>query len=352
MLGSVWRSVYAALAPAGAKARLSTLIFHRVVAALDPMRPDEPDAAEFEQRMRWVQRHFNVMPLSEAVTRLSSGTLPERPLTITFDDGYADNEQVAAPILSKLGLPATFFIATGYLDGGRMFNDSIITALADCKRDHLDLTELELGVHSLESLDQRRRAVSLLLPQVWHLDSALRTATAQRICQIAEVIPSDDFMMTSLQVAVLARGGFEIGAHTVSHPILARLDPDAARQEILRGRQHLEEIAHCPVRLFAYPNGRPGEDYTLDTTKLARQAGFAAAFTTAHGVADRDADMFQLPRFTPWDRGEVAFGMRMARNLLNARPAIEGPSTRLRKNHPNKNRRIHENQHPRSRIRR
>jgi peptidoglycan/xylan/chitin deacetylase (PgdA/CDA1 family) len=315
------------LAPAGANSRLSTLIFHRVLAVPDPLLPDAPSAAEFEARMRWVRRHFNVIPLAEAVARLGSGSLPARPLAITFDDGYADNQQIAAPILSKLALPATFFIASGYLDGGRMFNDSITAALRDCARGTLDLTELGLGIHSLESLEQRRQAISVLLPQVKGLDPTRRAVTAERVCELAEVVPPDDLMMTSSQVAAIARDGFEIGAHTVNHPILARLDVIAAREEIHRGRKRLEEIAHSPVSLFAYPNGRPGEDYTMQTTRLVRQMGFSAAFTTSPGVARRHADPFQLPRFTPWDRGELNFGIRMARNLLNATPSIEAPVT-------------------------
>ena len=322
MRDSVLRAIYSVLAPAGAHGRLSTLIFHRVLAAPDPMLPDEPSASEFEQRMRWVQRHFNVIPLSEAVQRLGEGTLPARALSITFDDGYADNREIAASILSKLGMPASFFIATAYLDGGRMFNDSIIAAVRDCRRGKLDLTEIGLGVHSLESLAHRRRAISVLLPQVKRLDPAPRTAKAEHICRLAEVAPSDGLMMTSSQVAALARDGFEIGAHTDKHPILARLELPAAREEIHRGRQRLEGITGRQVRLFAYPNGQPGEDYTIDTTNLVRQMGFAAAFTTAPGVAGRMADLFQLPRFTPWDRGDLKFGIRMARNLLNASPAI------------------------------
>ena len=173
--------------------RLSTLIFHRVLQAPDPLLPSEPTAAEFEARMRWVQRHFNVIPLAEAIARLQSRTLPTRSLAITFDDGYADNEQIAAPILRKLGLPATFFIATGYLDGGRMFNDSIIAAVRNCKRGSLDLTELGLGIHSLESLEQRRSAISVLLPQVKVLEPPRRAAKADRICQLAEVVPPRRF---------------------------------------------------------------------------------------------------------------------------------------------------------------
>lgn len=317
MLDSVLRAMYSTLAPAGARARLSTLIFHRVLARTDPLLPDEPSAAEFEQRMRWVRRHFNVIPLADAVEGLRSGTLPARPLSITFDDGYADNEQIAAPILRKLGLPATFFVATGYLDGGRMFNDSIIAAVRDCRSERLDLTELGLGTHAIESLDQRRRAISVLLPQVKNLDPERRAVVAERTCELADVTPPDDLMMTSSQVAALARDGFGIGAHTVNHPILARMDQVAARDEIEHGRARLQEIADRPVGLFAYPNGRPDEDYTIHTAELVRQLGFAAAFTTASGAAGCNADLFQLPRFTPWDKHKVKFGLRMARNLLS-----------------------------------
>ena len=328
MFNNALRAVYSTFAPAGANARLSTLIYHRVLANPNPMLPDEPSGAEFERRMDWVRRHFNVIPLIEAVERLQSGVLPARALAITFDDGYANNEQIAAPILKKLGLPATFFIATAYLDGGRMFNDSIVAALGECRRHNLDLTELGLENYSLESVDHRRRAVSSILSRVKALDPAKRAAKADRICQLAEVVPPDDLMMTSSQVAALARGGFGIGAHTASHPILARLEASAAREEIQGGRQRLEDIIGGAVRLFAYPNGRPHEDYTTDTAELIRQMGFAAAFTTSHGVAGRSADLFQLPRFTPWDRSDMKFGIRMARNLMNAGPVVEVPRAR------------------------
>jgi peptidoglycan/xylan/chitin deacetylase (PgdA/CDA1 family) len=108
------------LSPAGERGRLSILIFHRVLARPDPLSPDEPDVVEFEAQMRWVRSWFNVLPLGAAIDRLYAGTIPPRALAITFDDGYADNEELAAPILARLGLSATFFISTGYLGGGIM----------------------------------------------------------------------------------------------------------------------------------------------------------------------------------------------------------------------------------------
>jgi peptidoglycan/xylan/chitin deacetylase (PgdA/CDA1 family) len=122
-------------------------------------------------------------------------------------------------------------------------------------------------------------------------------------------------MMRSDQVRNLRRAGMQIGAHTVSHPILARLDEAQARDEIETGKGQLEDLLGERVTLFAYPNGKPGEDYRPDNVALVRAAGFRAAFSTAWGSAHRHTDVFQVPRFTPWDRSRLRFGLRMAHNL-------------------------------------
>ena len=128
-------------------------------------------------------------------------------------------------------------------------------------------------------------------------------------------------MMTSEQVRGLHRAGMQIGGHTVSHPILARLDRRAARDEIEVGKKTLEALIAEPVRLFAYPNGKPVEDYTGEAVSLAKELGFDAAVSTAWGAAGATADPFQLPRFTPWDRTKLRFGARLAANLRNSVPA-------------------------------
>ena len=122
-------------------------------------------------------------------------------------------------------------------------------------------------------------------------------------------------MMSSGQVVALRRAGMQIGAHTVSHPILARLDDQAAHDEIALGKQALEALLDERVGLFAYPNGKPGEDYNGSNVQIVRGLGFDAAVTTARGAADQTTDRFQVPRFTPWDRSRARFGARLAANL-------------------------------------
>ena len=121
--------------------------------------------------------------------------------------------------------------------------------------------------------------------------------------------------MASAQVRQLHDAGMEIGGHTLTHPILASIDDAAARTEIAEGKAKLEAIIDTPLRLFAYPNGKPGKDYLSAHVKMIKDAGFEAAVSTAWGAARQDSDMFQLPRFTPWDQSEWRYVLRMVRNM-------------------------------------
>jgi len=303
--------------PAGPEARLSTLIFHRVLPQPDPLFPDEVDAARFDAICGWLKDWFNVMPLDTAVAALRNGSLPARAMAITFDDGYADNRGQAAPILQRHGLSATFFIATGFLDGGRMWNDTLIEAVRHCMLPTLNLTGLLDGNDRLplDTLAARRAAIGTLISHAKYLPAEQRQRFVDGVAARAEVLPPADLMLTSTQVRELRAMGMQIGAHTVSHPILCKLPRAQARAEIETSRRVLEGVLDEPVSLFAYPNGKPGEDYSAESVALARDVGFDAAVSTAWGVSTRQTDPFELRRFTPWDRERWRFGLRLWRNL-------------------------------------
>ena len=299
-------------------ARLSILIFHRVNADPDPLFPCEPDAQRFESLMRFVAATFRVMMLGEAIDHLARDTLPPRSLVITFDDGYADNAEVALPILQRLGLRATFFISTGFLDGGRMWNDSVIECLRASSKETIDLAAYGLGQQSLRTINDRRRCIDVLLPQIKYLslqETAAAVLDLQRQCGVSRL--PDDLMMSSDQVRSMHRAGMEIGAHTVNHPILKSLSAVEAEREIDDGRQALESILDTPVGVFAYPNGKPGQDYDVSHVDIVRRLGFRGAVSTAPGVGRAGDDLFQLPRFTPWGRSITVWGGRLALNQAN-----------------------------------
>ena len=300
--------------------RLSILIFHRVLPTRDPLLPGEPDAAAFEARMRWLASAFRVMPLVEATRRLTDGTLPANAAAITFDDGYADNLTVAAPILSSLRLTATFFIATAFLDGGRMWNDTVIESVRLAQAPTLDLDALGIGRWPCGSDAERTTTIDGLLERLKYLPQNERQVRVDAIAAAVGLPATSELMMTRAQVRELRRHGMSIGAHTRTHPILTTLSADAARAEIEDGRRELEDILGERVKAFAYPNGKPIRDYDRSHVALVRELGFDVAVSTAWGVSDRTSDRFQLRRFTPWDRQVGRFGLRLARNLV-AKPA-------------------------------
>lgn len=310
--------LFSALSPAGARARLSILIFHRVLSQRDPLFPGEIDAADFDRICGWLAQWCRVLPLDEAVAGLATGRLPDRAAVITFDDGYADNHDVALPILQRHGISATFYIASGFLDGGRMWNDTIIESVRRTMHTELDLSALGLdsiGRLPLAGLDQRRTAIDRLLGSIKYLPIAERLVLVQAVADAAGVKPPDDLMMSSDQLLAMHRAGMCIGAHTLSHPILATLPEAEAYAEINGSRQALQAILGAPVRHFAYPNGVPGRDFHDDTARLVAELGFDSAVTTARGAARQGADPYRLPRFTPWDRTRARFGLRMMQTL-------------------------------------
>jgi peptidoglycan/xylan/chitin deacetylase (PgdA/CDA1 family) len=305
----------ALLSPRGLRGRLSVLIFHRVLPRPDPLFPELPDTVDFERQMRWAGSLFNVLPLSEAIDRLFVGSLPSRALAVTFDDGYADNEELAAPILKRLGMSGTFFVATGFLGGGCMWNDQVIEAIRGCEADEIDLTSFGLARFPLCTTEARRAAILNTLKGIKHFEPARRQKVTDAIAALAGAKASPPLMMQPGQVRSLRALGMEVGAHTVTHPILTRLSPAAAFAEMRDSKEELERILGEPVSLFAYPNGVPGQDYAVEHARMARECGFGAAVSTAWGAASANSDRFQLPRFTPWDRSRFRYGARLLANL-------------------------------------
>jgi peptidoglycan/xylan/chitin deacetylase (PgdA/CDA1 family) len=290
-------------------------MFHRVRPEPDLLFPDEPTPDSFRQRLLWVRDWFNVLPLDRAVALLRSGKLPARAAAITFDDGYADNATVAAPILQDLGLEATFFIASGFLDGGRMWNDTLIESVRRCAAASLDLTDIGLGHLDLSTLEMRRRAIGSIVGALKHLLPDERQRRVEVVASVAGANLPDALMMTSAELRRLAAMGMGVGAHTVHHPILATLDDRAARDEIAGSREHLQGIVRQPITLFAYPNGRPGADYGRRDVELARSLDFDASFTTSPGASRMGDPLHELPRFTPWNRGRAAWALRFLQNF-------------------------------------
>jgi peptidoglycan/xylan/chitin deacetylase (PgdA/CDA1 family) len=328
-LGAIPANMLASLATSGKRARLSILIYHRVLEEPDTLTDDQCDKDFFELQIRTLSRYFNVLPMPEAIQRLKEKNLPSKAACITFDDGYADNVENALPILQKFGVPATFFVAAGFIDNGVMWNDKIIELIRHAPGDHLDLNAVDLGKYEINSLKQRRETLFALINKIKYLPLDERHALIERLYQLIPVALPDNIMMTTDQLKQLHRAGMEIGGHTLSHPILARIEYKTAYDEIAKGKSKLENIIQAPVRFFAYPNGKPGQDYLPEHVTLLKKIGFEAAFVTASGAANYKSDIYQLPRFTPCNTDRTRFILRMTHNMFKATVTVSPDAERI-----------------------
>jgi peptidoglycan/xylan/chitin deacetylase (PgdA/CDA1 family) len=238
----------------------TVVAFHRVHDGADPSDSLTVSVPTFERYCRYFQRHFRVVPLRELVDTLRAGRSAGRELAITFDDGYRDNFEHAAPVLGRLSLPATFFVVTGWI-----------------------------GTDVVPFWDEQRGVC-----HPW---------------------------MTWDDVRALHRRGFEIGVHTRTHVDLGKVSGREARVEILGARLELQRQLGAPATSFAYPFGRP-EHLTEANRQLVAAAGFRCCCSGFGGVNARGADPFHLRRIpiSEWYASPHQFGFDLAfgRTLLTA----------------------------------
>lgn len=297
--------------------RLSILIFHRVLPFLDPLFPSEITQDRFDTLISFIANNFNVFTLGEAIERLNHNSLPEASLVITFDDGYADNAEVAYPILYKYGVSATFFVSSGFLDGGRMWNDTVIECIRRTSLQEIELTKLGLGVCQTNTPRARSQSISRILEKIKYMALSERVDILAHLEEITGNNPlPTNLMMRSDQVAEMHCRGIEIGGHTINHPILSKLNTKDAENEIAGGKNALEAIIGAPIQVFAYPNGKPDQDYSAEHARMVRNLGFRCAVTTAKGALKHGDSLFEIPRYTPWGNSLPIWSARLLKNQL------------------------------------
>lgn len=293
--------------------RHQVLIFHRVLHLPDPMSPNEPTTTWFRRLIAVLAANFEIISLGEAVSRADAGELRGRSLSITFDDGYADNYTAALPVLEAFKAPATFFVATDFLDGGRMWNDSIIETFRRLPEGAHEFNLPGSPLIRLSDWDSRRAAAALTIGAWKHLPHAERQARVDALARRVSDLPND-LMMSIEQLRTMASSPWAtVGGHTRSHPILTRLNEGQARKEITGGKEDLQGWLQREVELFAYPNGKRGRDYSAEHAELVKEAGFRAAVATDWGALDAATDHYAIPRFTPWRQDLARFSIDLAR---------------------------------------
>ena len=230
-------------------------------------------ASRFESHCRMLRECCDPISLDDWRAALRGGPpLPERPVLITFDDGYRSVLTKGAPILAEYGLPAAVFVCTGpMITRRRLWFDDV------AEREGEDVVE------------------------IWKSRGHEEWAAA---CAATSALDERDprALMTPEELAKLAGAGIiEIGGHTVSHPILAHAPAREQRREIEENLRSIQQWVGKPVRAFAYPNGRPGIDYSAETIAILRTVGIDMAFTTREVFARADEPALERSRFLVLD---------------------------------------------------
>jgi peptidoglycan/xylan/chitin deacetylase (PgdA/CDA1 family) len=257
----------------------------------------------FEHHVRYLTRHYEVVSLEEIATRMMQGeSLPKNGVAITFDDGYRDNYELAFPILKRHGCTATIFVATGPLETGTpLWQHKLYCWLATTTATTLAL-ELEgrEGLFHLRTRSQRRGAYWTINLHLRKADSATREARLQKIARKLGFAPNGDSsgivpVLTWSELREMSAECFDVGAHTVTHPVLTSLSSDEAMREVRDSKMAIERALNRPVTLFAYPFGEL-EHFNEETKRLVEKSGYGAACSAINGLVLPETDRFALPR--------------------------------------------------------
>ena len=285
---------------------------------------------------RFCRRTYRVVGLRELIRGFQSGGVPASAVVLTFDDGYADNLLNAKPLLEEADVPATVFVTAGQVGSGREF-----------WWDELERLLLQPGAlpdpFGFRTGDQEHRwnlggaanygEGEYARDRTWHVakpeDSNIRQTIYRSTCELVRPLSSearrtvmDSFPVNSkprpshralsaAEVARLADGGLvEVGAHTVTHPVLSQLAVEQQQLEIRQSKGALEEMVGRPVTSFSYPYGSRSH-YSADTVRLVREAGFQCACSNFEGRVRKGADPYQLPRFLVRDLDGDAFARQL-----------------------------------------
>lgn len=303
---SLVRSGVLRLASKFSEGGVAMIMYHSVI--------DDPPSAEttlggivhstevFRGQIDVITRHFHAVTLDDVLSFLKGEKrLPPRAVVVTFDDGYADNYQIASDILSRAGVPGVFYVTVDCIDRQRLPWPSLLRH-AFLTSKNRNWTDPDETVWPLASTAQRTQAFDRASEYCAKLSG---TAQDQFVEAIGRQLESESpphsprLMMTWDEVRGLARNGHTVGSHTMTHPNMAFLSEGDARTELLESKRRLEEELASPIVHFSYPCPALQPHWLDRTVSASRQIGYRTAVTTNGGIVRRQDDPLTLHRIRP-----------------------------------------------------
>ncbi|MBX3442329.1 MAG: polysaccharide deacetylase family protein [Planctomyces sp.] len=302
-----------ALARGANRQKLLVLGYHGVVAeehnasgymaSIDSyMHRNAISVTRFRRQMELLARLFHPVSATDLIEWLDGvRPLPSHPVLVTFDDGYQNNLDHAAPELEKLGIPALFNVATGYIGHDRplwpMEFDSLVFQWTAPEFPLPEGGELPLPADARERIPLAER----LRNRCKRLPDQQRRSYLSRLRETQPLVEdSIDRELVAFMdwdgVRRLADCGFCIGAHTVSHPILTRLSAEDLKRELAESKQAIESETGRACPWFTYPNGGV-DDFSPQVAAAVRDAGYRVGFSLTRKLHTRLLPEFEIGRF-------------------------------------------------------
>ncbi len=264
--------------------RLTILTYHRIsVPGTHPHLDDGVISCmpeEFEEQMQWLSKVATPIGFGDlAAIEDGKSALPPKAVIVTFDDGYLDNYLYAFPILRKLKIPATIFLATGFVGTRNPF-------------------WWDVAVYALEVSGVGEGRATEELERLKRLPEAERRKLVAGYLRAAHVDPEafPRSIVSWEEVKEMAENGIEFGGHTVTHPVLSTVTPELLEAEVSGCAEAIRErLGRAPLA-FAYPVGR---SFAVNdaAVEVVRSAGFRYAVTTEYGRNRQDRmDRMRLRR--------------------------------------------------------
>ena len=295
-----------ALPVVGGRDRLLVLAYHRIgeVPPGDyPFQSETISATpeEFERQLVFLKNNFDVVNFHQLAELKKMGKpIPRDQVVVTFDDGYADNHNLALPILQSQGLTATVYVSTGFIDERKPFWFDMLSYYV-MRMDEGPL-EINRGSFRIDLTDgNRAEARHDIGRAVRAVSDETRLLILDELRQRAGGAPAPeelDFVrpMTWEQIRALHNAGIEIGSHTVSHPFLVQLTDDELLAELRDSKLRIEQETGHRVSSLSYPTG--GMEYFDErSTRLAAELGYEFAVSYEHSAVRTSVmDDYSIPR--------------------------------------------------------
>jgi peptidoglycan/xylan/chitin deacetylase (PgdA/CDA1 family) len=271
------------------------LMYHRFVA--------EPgsgavSARSFEKQVAHIAQHYRPMTVSEMIRCCFEGEkLPRHAIAITVDDGYRDFYDIAWPILRRYGVPATFYVTVGFVEGRLwLWPDQLTWILSHAPESATPFVAGKISVWPPSGPDNQRIVFQRLVSHLLNIPDQEKHFFLQSLARhwqvcVPEQAPDWALAASWEQLAEMQSEGLEVGGHTVTHPSLSQVSFEQAREEIMGTRDSLAAHLGNARRSFCYPNGTLS-DFVGSQVQLIREAGFTGAvvaFADRQGQSQRYA---------------------------------------------------------------